>query len=132
VFKFRAFSGSQYVCEFSCFKRVVNIYCYCSCNLGILKQYHNHSYAHELKCHSTSSCSTIDASLYKLFLHYVFIFLFCIYSFYLLTISAHLIVVSPDAIRRIVKEEGFLALYRGIGPALLLVCIFWGCLHAAN
>jgi len=29
--------------------------------------------------------------------------------------------LKPDALRTILKEEGFLALYRGIGPGLLLV-----------
>jgi hypothetical protein len=34
---------------------------------------------------------------------------------------AYLIAVRPDALRTILKEEGWLALYRGIGPGLLLV-----------
>jgi len=37
--------------------------------------------------------------------------------------------LKPDALRTILKEEGFLALYRGIGPGLLLVCN--SCLSAA-
>ncbi|KAF8675428.1 hypothetical protein HU200_047798 [Digitaria exilis] len=43
-----------------------------------------------------------------------------------------LVCVKPDALRTILKEEGFLALYRGIGPGLLLNSIDFAALGAGS